>query len=130
MSKRCACVFINVKCQIELLGSHVSLGKTIIEETVKFKQKLMGELKSTHHLPPSYLTGNLHLECTYRMYIPNVHLECTSGLCIQNVYLECTSGTYIQNVHLECISGMYIQNVYLECTSRMYIWNVHPECTS
>ena len=51
----------NVKCQVELLGSHVSLGKTIIEETVKFKQKLMGELKSTHHLPPSYLTGNLHL---------------------------------------------------------------------
>ena len=47
------------QCQIELLGSHVSLGKTIIEETVKFKQKLMGELKSTHHLPPSYLTGNI-----------------------------------------------------------------------
>ena len=101
MSKRCACVFINVKCQIELLGSHVSLGKTIIEETVKFKQKLMGELKSTHHLPPSYLTGNLHLECTCRMYIWNVHPECISGMYIQNVHLECTFRMYIPNVHLE-----------------------------
>ena len=59
------------QCQIELLGSHVSLGKTIIEETVKFKQKLMGELKSTHHLPPSYLTGNIPSQTGFR-FSPNL----------------------------------------------------------